>query len=451
MRDEIINSLQGHKADYVEIRLDEAQVTRIIYRGDRLEEVGRTSSLGGNVRALVKGGWGFVSFNNIHKLRDRVKLAVKQAELIGKEDFKLSQTEPIIDVATTEKSGVTATPLALKKQLLDEYNDIILSTPKIQTSSIGYHDSKRKITFANSEGTYIEQTKADINLRLTAIASENGQVQQVGVSLGSQGDFSAIEGLQEQVKQMAQRAVKLLSAPQAKGGEYTVVLDPVLAGVFVHEAFGHLSEADHIYENKRLQDIMVLGRRFGDKHLNIVDGAAVPGLRGSYKYDDEGVPASKTYLIREGILENRLHSRETAAKMSEKPTGNARAINYLFPPIVRMTNTYIEPGTLSFEDIISDIKEGIYARDWYGGTTSLEMFTFSAAEAYMIRNGKIAELLRPVVLSGNVFATLNNIDALGNDLQMNQGGGCGKGGQSPLPVSNGSPHIRIRRCLIGGS
>ena len=451
MRDEIINSLQGHKADYVEIRLDEAQVTRIIYRGDRLEEVGRTSSLGGNVRALVKGGWGFVSFNNIHKLRDRVKLAVKQAELIGKEDFKLSQTEPIIDVATTEKSGVTATPLALKKQLLDEYNDIILSTPKIQTSSIGYHDSKRKITFANSEGTYIEQTKADINLRLTAIASENGQVQQVGVSLGSQGDFSAIEGLQEQVKQMAQRAVKLLSAPQAKGGEYTVVLDPVLAGVFVHEAFGHLSEADHIYENKRLQDIMVLGRRFGDKHLNIVDGAAVPGLRGSYKYDDEGVPASKTYLIREGILENRLHSRETAAKMSEKPTGNARAINYLFPPIVRMTNTYIEPGTLSFEDIISDIKEGIYARDWYGGTTSLEMFTFSAAEAYMIRNGKIAELLRPVVLSGNVFATLNNIDTLGNDLQMNQGGGCGKGGQSPLPVSNGSPHIRIRRCLIGGS
>jgi TldD protein len=115
-----------------------------------------------------------------------------------------------------------------------------------------------------------------------------------------------------------------------------------------------------------------------------------------------------------------------------------------------MTNTYIEPGTLSFEDIISDIKEGIYAKDWYGGTTSLEMFTFSAGEAYMIRNGKIAELLRPVVLSGNVFVTLGNIDAVGNDLQMNQGG-CGKGGQSPLPVSNGSPHIRIRRCLIGGS
>jgi TldD protein len=101
--------------------------------------------------------------------------------------------------------------------------------------------------------------------------------------------------------------------------------------------------------------------------------------------------------------------------------------------------------------MLGDIKEGIYVKDWYGGTTSLEMFTFSAAEAYIIRSGKVAELLRPVVLSGNVFATLGNIDAIGNELAMNQGGGCGKGGQSPLPVSNGSPHIRIRRCLVGGS
>ena len=452
MRNELANASRGHNADYVEIRLEESQVTRIVYRGQRLEEIGRTTSLGGNVRALVKGGWGFVSFNNVKGLRDKVELAVKQARLVGKEDSKFSQTEPAVDIVTAEtKKDPTTVPLASKKQMLDEYNDIILSTPKIQTSNIGYHDSQRKITFANSEGSYIEQTKVDLSLRLTAIAAEDGQVQQIGLSLGSQGDFSAVESLQEQVREMAQRAVRLLSAPQAKGGEYTVVLDPILAGVFAHEAFGHLSEADHVYENKRLQDIMVLGRRFGGKHLNIVDGAAVPGLRGSYKYDDEGVPGTRTYLIREGVLESRLHSRETAAKMGEMLTGNARALNYRFPPIVRMTNTFIEPGSISFEDMLGDIKEGIYVKDWYGGTTSLEMFTFSAAEAYIIRNGKVAELLRPVVLSGNVFATLGNIDAIGNELAMNQGGGCGKGGQSPLPVSNGSPHIRIRRCLVGGS
>jgi TldD protein len=116
-----------------------------------------------------------------------------------------------------------------------------------------------------------------------------------------------------------------------------------------------------------------------------------------------------------------------------------------------MSNTYIEPGEVSFEDMIAEIKEGIYVKNWYGGTTSMEMFTFSAGEAFMIRNGKIAEALRPVVLTGNVFTTLGNIDAIGNDLAMNQGGGCGKGAQYPLPVSNGSPHIRLRNTLVGGA
>jgi TldD protein len=257
-------------------------------------------------------------------------------------------------------------------------------------------------------------------------------------------------GLHEQVQRMSRHAVELLSAPQVKGGEYPVVLDPVLAGVFVHEAFGHLSEADFVYENERLHEIMTLDKKFGSEELNIIDDATITGLRGSYKYDDEGTPATKAYLIREGRLVGRLHSRETAAKMAEKPTGHARAISYHYPPIVRMANTYIEPRSVSFEDMIADIKEGVYAKNWYGGTTSMEMFTFSAGETYMIRNGKIAEAMRPVVLTGNVFTTLQNIDAIGSDLEMNQGGGCGKGGQMPLPVSNGSPHIRIQHCLVGG-
>ena len=344
----------------------------------------------------------------------------------------------------------TTVPLAQKKQHLDEYNELIWSTPKIQTSVIGYGDSGRKVIFANSEGSYIEQTKVDLTVRITVIARADGDVQQVSLSEGSSGDFGLMERLHHKVKEAAQRAVALLEAPKVKGGEYTVVLDPILAGVFAHEAFGHLSESDFVYENERLKDIMVLGRRFGAKHLNIVDGAAIPGLRGSYKYDDEGVPATKTYLIREGVLVGRLHSRETAAKMGESPTGNARALDYRHPPIVRMTNTLIEPQNVSFDDMIADIKEGVYVRNWYGGMTSMEMFTFSAGEAYMIRNGKIAELLRPVVLTGNLFTTLENIDAIGNDLAMNEGGGCGKGAQSPLPVSNGSPHIRIRKCLVGG-
>ena len=452
IRDKIADALKGQDADYIEVRIEEREASHIQYRGRELEDIGRSTSLGGNARALVRGGWGFVSFNEPIELRDKVALAVKQARLVGKEESKLSPVAPVVDMVIPRiKKDPTSIPLTQKKRLLDEYNEIIWATPKIQTSVIAYGDGKKSVVFANSEGSYIEQTRVDVSIRFMVIAREDGNVQQIVLSMGSSGDFGSIEGLHQEVTEAAQRAVALLSAPQVKGGEYTVILDPVLAGVFVHEAFGHLSESDFVYENERMKEIMVLGRKFGGEHLNIVDGAAIPGFRGSYKYDDEGVPATKTYLIKEGVLVGRLHSRETAAKMGEKPTGNARALDYHHPPIVRMTNTLIEPQNVSFKDMVADIKEGVYAKNWYGGMTSMEMFTFSAGEAYMIRNGKLAELLRPVMLSGNVFNTLENIDSIGDDLEMNQGGGCGKGGQSPLPVSNGSPHIRIQKCLVGGN
>jgi TldD protein len=447
----LAGELKKHRADYLEVRLEESRTSHITYIGKKLDSIGRASAAGGNVRALIKGGWGFTSFNSFEELSGRIDQAIEQARSTGSGKSKLAEVAPVTD---NVPSGVTrdpvTMPLADKKRVLDEYNQIIWSTPRIQTSNIGYSDSRRRVVFLSSEGSFITQERADVGLRITAVAAKDGEVQQVGISLGSRGNFDVVQGLQERVKELSRNAVALLSAPQAKGGEYTVVLDPILAGVFVHEAFGHLSESDFVYENDRLREIMTLGKQFGVPRLNIVDSAAEPGMRGSYKYDDEGVPSQKTYLIREGKLVGRLHSRETAAKMKEKPTGNARAINYRHPPIVRMTNTYIVPGAVTFDEMIADIKEGIYAKNWYGGTTSMEMFTFSAGEAYMIRNGKIAETLRPVMLTGNVFNTLQNIDAIGNDLDMNQGGGCGKGGQSPLPVSNGSPHIRIRRCLIGG-
>ncbi|MFC1950080.1 TldD/PmbA family protein [Chloroflexota bacterium] len=448
---QLAEALSKYNIDYIEAHLEESQNSHITYRGRELESIDRTTAIGGNIRAMVRGGWGFISFNNLDELPSKVEMAVKQSKLIGNRESKLAAVEPVVDIVPTKTAkNPVAMPLAAKKQLLDEYNGIIWHTPKIQTSIINYGDSHKKTIFINSLGSYIEQERVDIILRLMAVATKGNDVQQTALSLGSSGDFSLIQDLHQPVEQMVQHAVELLSAPQIKGGEYTVVLDPVLAGVFAHEAFGHLSESDFIYENDRLRQIMTLGKKFGGSQLNIVDSAAIPGLRGSYKYDDEGVSATKTYLIREGKLVGRLHSRETAAKMKEKPTGNARAVNYRYPPIVRMTNTYIEPESASFNDIIGDIKEGVYAKNWYGGTTSMEMFTFSAGEAYMIRNGRLSEMLRPVVLTGNVFTTLKNIDAIGNDLEMNQGGGCGKGAQVPLPVSNGSPHIRIRHCLIGG-
>jgi len=449
-RSEIEAAIRGQRADYLEVRLDETATNRIVYRGRELEEIGRTRSFGGNVRALLRGGWGFVSFNEPSELRKRVEEAVEAAGHVGKETSQFAEVAPVGDTVPLElKNDPRTVPLAVKKKMLDRYNETILSVDGVTSTNITYSDAHKRVLFASSEGSYIEQERIDVVSRLSATARKNGDMQQASMSLGALNDFSYVETLGETARHLGERAVELLAAPYVEAGTYPVVLDPILAGVFCHEAFGHLSESDFVYENERMKEIMVLGRQFGQPHLNIVDGAAVPGLRGSFRYDDEGVPAQKTDLIRDGILVGRLHSRETAGKMGERVTGNARALDYRFPPIVRMTNTYIERGEMSFNDLIADIDEGVYARNWFGGTTSMEMFTFSAGEAYMIRNGKVAELLRPVKLTGNLFTTLMNIDALGNDMDFNQGGGCGKAGQMPLPVSNGSPHIRIRDVVVG--
>jgi len=443
--------LKQYRVDHIEVHLEETESSAVSYRGRELETAIRSRDVGGNVRALVNGGWGFSSFNSLENIESRIEQAITQARLAGKGKSEFSpMPQASADITIDAKHDPRRVSLADKKALLDEYNQTMWSVSSLQTTTIGYGDSCRRYILVNSDGSLIRQERADVTLRVNAVAATGGEVQQSGISMGSRGDFNEIKRLHSKVKETAERAVALLKAPQAKGGEYTVILDPVLAGVFVHEAFGHLSEADHIYENPQLKEVMVLGREFGSPQLNIIDDATIDNLRGSYAYDDEGTPGQRIHLIHEGKLTGRLHSRETAAKMGEALSGNARAISFRHPPIVRMANTFIEPRDITFDDMITDIKEGIYARNWYGGTTSMEMFTFSAGEAFMIRNGRVEELLRPVVLSGNVFETLKRIDAIGNDLEMNQGGGCGKGGQSPLPVSNGSPHIRIQKCLIGG-
>ena len=305
-------------------------------------------------------------------------------------------------------------------------------------------------TFVNSTGSSIVQERLDVNGRFAAIAKgEDGIVRQGYESVHSRNDFDVLVGIEDRVRGAAERAVRRLEAKSVKGGQYTVVLDPYLAGVFIHEAFGHLSEADFVYENPKMQELLTLGKPMGIEQLNVVDDATMENLPGSMKYDDEGVPGQRKYLIKNGVLTERLHSRETAGKMQESPTGNARAIRASYPPIVRMTNTAIEHGDTPLEKMFEGIDEGVYAVRMLGGQTNGEMFTFAAAEGYMIRDGKIAEPVSDVTLSGNVFQTLQDIDAISDDT-LYTNGGCGKGGQMPLPVSVGGPHIRIKNVVVGG-
>jgi TldD protein len=358
------------------------------------------------------------------------------------------QADALLDL----DGDVRGVSLAAKQQLITAYNDAMLAvSERVVDTLAAYRDEVSEYWYVNSDGTILHELRPEVTLSGTAVARRDGTIEKGLHSVGLRRGWNAVQDQTAGFRTAAERAVALLEAPTVKGGTYPVILDPELAGVFIHEAFGHLSEADFIYENPQARAMMRLGRRFGKPVLNVGDNGAAAGLRGTLPFDDEGTPTQDTPLIRDGILVGRLHSRETAAAMGEQPTGNARATSFRHAPIVRMTNTYIGNGHGTLADLLTGIPLGVYACSAFGGQTLLENFSFTAAYGHMIRDGHVAELVKDVVLAGNLFQTLDRIDHIAGDFRWNQmGGGCGKGGQYPLPVTEGAPHVRIEAALIGG-
>ena len=455
MRDRIVSALKDSKADYTELRLEEREVTNVVYRGKDLETADAVIDTGGIVRSLCRNhGWGIATFNTLDDLPVRVEQAYQCARAAHSEEPIDLAPVPAQEerIRASLQRDFRAVSLADKKALVEGYNRIMLGfSDKIVDTTTRYRDSFTRLSFASSEGAFIEEERPSVAIACFAVARDGANVQTAHKTRAGQRGFEMAEGCEDLALGAATIAVDLLSAASVVGGRYPVVIDPKLAGVFVHEAFGHLSESDFVYENPKAREMMVLGRRFGADILTVFDDGSLPGLRGTHRYDDEGTPTRRNDLIKNGILVGRLHSRETAAKMGEAVTGNARAINYRHSPIVRMTNTAIQVGNTPFEKMLGDIKLGIYACDAYGGETALENFSFSSGYAYMIRDGQLAEMVKDVILAGNLFTTLTNIDAIGNDFEwLHEGGGCGKGGQAPLPVAMGAPHVRIQDVIIGG-
>ena len=447
------------RVDFLTIRLEQAAETNIFLRTGKIETLSESIALGGQVRACYKGGWGFAAFNDLETLIARIEEAIAAARMVGETETILAPVTPVQTVCQVPLKGSDPRhiPLEDKKALCDRYASLLGSYHECLTATtVSYSDSSQRIIIATADGSVIEQSWSDMEMRFSATARQGEIIQTGRETTGSRQGYEDLTNLEQQVTGAAQRAVDALTLPKIKGDKYTVVIDPILTGLFVHEAFGHLSEADMAYENPDLLEVMSMGKQFGTANLQIFDGAAPIKEeedyvhRGSYFYDDEGTPATTTQLIKDGVLVGRLHSRETAGKLGEQPTGNARCLNYHYSPIVRMTNTWIGRGNTPVKDLFQNIDEGVYARNWLGGMTNGEMFTFSAGEAWMIRNGEIAEPVKDITLSGNVFKTLANIEAIGDDFYWDESGGCGKGGQSGLAVGCGGPSLRIRDVTIGG-
>ena len=235
----------------------------------------------------------------------------------------------------------------------------------------------------------------------------------------------------------------LRSSVPVEPGKYPVVLSPEAAGVFAHESFGHKSESDFMLSDESMRNEWQLGKTVGSPILSIAERGDLVGS-GYVPYDDEGTKAKKNYLIKNGVLAGRLHNAMSAAALDEGLTGNARAINCSFEPIVRMTTTYIEGGDLTFDELIAPIEKGYFIKTINHGS-GMSTFTIAPSVAYEIENGKLGKPVQISVITGSVFETLGLIDGLTKDVELLSfvTGGCGKMEQMGLPVGFGGPYVRI--------
>ncbi len=318
MKDRLGAALKASRADYTEIRVERTWSSAVTFRGRRLDMATVSEDEGGFVRVLNKGcGWGIASFTSLDELPAMVARAHELSRAVRlDEPIRLADTPPQVAATALDLDGdVRGVPLSEKKRLLEAYNGAMLAvSDRIVDTQASYQDEVSEVWYVNSEGAAVSQVRPEVVVSGTAIAREGATIEKGLESIGLRKGWRSVHGFEERFRTVARRAVDLLAAPRVKGGAYPVILDNELAGVFIHEAFGHLSEADFVYQSAQAREMMTLGRRFGKPALNVGDNGAAPGLRGTLPFDDEGTPTRDTPLIKEGILVGRLHSRETAAK-----------------------------------------------------------------------------------------------------------------------------------------
>jgi TldD protein len=440
-------------ADYADIRYEVKRETKIVFNGKELFNIGSNSTDGFVMRVLKKGGLSSVAFTRPSDADQAIRIAAENALLMAgfaERPVRLAGTPIVKDEFLPKlEEDPRDVPMDEKLRLTRNYNELTLRHEKIVTTNIIYNETIREKYFLSSEGA---QTREDLVTTVLGgmITSKDGALtQNVRVAAGGSSGFALLRNREEDFENKAVIAVDLLKARPVESGVYDAVLNQDLAGVFTHEAFGHFSEADLIEDSPTMRERMQLGAKLGNEALSITDDPTMPGQLGFYRYDDEGVSARPVRLMQKGVLTGRLHSRRTADAFGEEPTGHCVAEDYRFAPIVRMGNIFIEPGEKTLGDLLAMLGDGLYILDAKGGQTSGENFTFGAQYGYSVKSGKITGMVRDINISGNLYRTMQNISAVGDDLRLCETGGCGKG-QLNIRSCHGAPHILINGLVIGG-
>lgn len=448
-----------YSPQFADIRVFRRTGASILIENGRAYRMYEYKLYGGCIRVLMKGAWGFSSVNDVSRvgLERALESAVKMAKASSK---RLVEERNVAEVRGIEDKVEFPVEIRPEDISIDQKVGELLEAekvarkhhPRIVNTILSYMDWREVEIVANTYGTYIEQEVPRTSVGLLVVTREGDVTQR---SFESESGIKGYEVLKEFLDaekhiKAATTAVSLLKASPPPAGRFRAILSPEVTGLIVHEALGHNSEADLVIAGGSILEGKV-GERVASDQVTIVDDSTIEKAYGSFKYDSEGTPGRKRVIVEKGILRGFLHSLETAKKLGAEPNGSARADTHHNVPIVRMSNTYIDSGDWTFEEMIEDIDHGIYFKksQWGYVFTEKGQFTCNVIVSYMIRRGEIAEMLRDVSFGGLTLETLRRVDAVGKDLEIPMAGTCGKDGQS-APVCSGGPHIRVEEVIVGG-
>jgi len=442
-------------AHYVEVRAQRLFKTLLTTKDGEVEAAKEGVENGVGIRVLAKGAWGFATLGTLNPklLKQGVEEAFKMAKAASfkvKKPVKLAETKAVED-RVVAKPGKDPREIPIKRKIdaaLAMDKTIFDYDRRVKSCTIDYLDLTGTNYFINSDGSYIEQDKLYVWSRILASAREADVFTSGREEIGSTAGFEVFDEETPEIvgTRIAKRIVDQLKAKAPKGGTFPAVVGTNVVGVFIHEAFGHLAEADLTLSGSVLSD--KLGKKIASEVVTVYDDGTVDGAFGSFKYDDEGVPTQKTLLVRNGEVIGLMHNRETAFKFNMEPTGNARAEDFRFEPIIRMRNTYLASGEYTFEELLEDISFGYYLKSFRGGQANLDgTFQVGIQEAYEIVKGQLGSPVRNASISGNTLETLHKVDAVSGDFKL-WPGRCGKG-QTAF-ICDGGPHIRVREVIVGG-
>jgi TldD protein len=435
-------------AKFIDVSVQFAEINHVLLEDGVAKEVTSGQLRGAGIRVL-SNAWGFASTTELENILSIAEKAYKGSKN-GSLNLKLARSEAVRDeVGVKPKRDPADLSFEERREMLHEAEQEIRDCKHVASYSIAMADSKSTLYYLNSEGACIKAEYPRTAFSVVVFGKKNGRLQVASERLGGVGGVEVVENFRSAAREAAEKVQRLLDAEEAPRGYYRVVLDPRLAGVFIHEAVGHAVEADHVLQGESVLEDK-LGEKIAPETVTLYDDPTLKGAYGFYFYDSEGVKARKKPVLEKGVLMSFLNSRETAVATAQELTGNARAQSFDYPPMVRMSNTYLEPGDYAFEELLEDIKIGVYLKGSKGGEvdTARGVFQFNAEEGFLIEKGELTRAIKDVSLSGSTLDTLGRIDALGKDFEMHIGY-CNKDMQS-VPVGDGGPHVRTR-ALVGGT